>query len=176
MTYSLLKDIGLIMNQLPDDPMPCNDVLPIITVSPLPPPPINTNDNVTSLSTLFDKMSRDAENISMFQPHSHYEDRRMFQPQSHYEDRRMFQPQVTEECENVLEQDMKCTDVFDHIKSCKVCSKLYKEDHLHCESCNQSQQQTDDGKTDYKPACIILGGVCIILFLIILKLLIRKNN
>lgn len=168
MSYSLLKDIGIIPNQLPDDPMPFigNDELPIITVSPLPPPPINTNDNVTSLSTLFHKMSHSAENISMFQP------------QSHYEDRRMFQPRVTEEYENVLEQDMKCTDVFDHIKSCKVCSKLYKEDHLHCESCNHSQQQTktDEAKTDYKPACIILSGVCIILFLIILKLLIRKNN
>lgn len=169
MTYSLLKDIGLIPNQLPDNPAPFNgnDELPIITVSPPPfkPREINTNNDVTSLSTLFHKMSRDAENISMFQP------------RSQYENRHGFQPRVSEEYENVSKQDMKCTDVFDHIKSCKVCSKLYKEDHLPCESCNHSQQQTDDeGKTDYKPACIILSGVCIILFLIILKLLIGKNN
>lgn len=65
-----------------------------------------------------------------------------------------------------------CVEVAKHIENCPVCSKLYnqknetetvyvKEDN--CEDCNK-----------WKNWCIILGAMCIILFLIILKIYLFK--
>lgn len=68
--------------------------------------------------------------------------------------------------------EFSCIEISKHIESCPVCSKLYnqknetetvyvKEDN--CEDCNK-----------WKNWCIILGAMCIILFLIILKIYLVK--
>lgn len=65
-----------------------------------------------------------------------------------------------------------CLEVSTHVENCPVCSKLYKQKNDtetvyvkedNCEDCNK-----------WKNWCIILGAMCIILFLIILKIYLIK--
>lgn len=64
-----------------------------------------------------------------------------------------------------------CVEISKHIESCPVCSKLYNE--RKTETVYVKEDNCEDCKK-WKNICIILTSVCIILFLIILKIYLFK--
>jgi len=187
MPYSRLQDIGfskpVLENFYGDD-----EELPIVTVSSHNKQPRNIikNNEVTSLATLYHKTMYDNENRAL-KPHLEVDNRYVVDPQLEIINSPTIEPLLLKD-NHISEHhhdkdikcctDIKCTDIFEHIQSCKVCSQLYNEYHGNCKTCNNSHSPTiiKESKSEYKNTCVILGCICIILFLIILKLLISKTE
>jgi hypothetical protein len=72
---------------------------------------------------------------------------------------------------HVSKNEPTCVEISKHIEDCPVCSKLYNQKtketvyvkEENCEDCSK-----------WKNWCIILAGICIVLFLIILKIYLFK--
>jgi hypothetical protein len=120
--------------------------------------------DVTPLSSLFHQTSM----ASSMLDHSRHSDGHMDHSDGHMDHSRHSDGHMDQMLEELKEPEIvNCLDIFNHISSCPVCSKIHSN-----KSCphNHAPPVQSDKRDTYKTTCVVLSGLILILILIIIKM------
>jgi len=166
MSYSKLSDIGL---------SETDELKPVTILEQVNPEPITTNtNNLQYNKIIFDNEQRVKNNYNDNYLKYLYEEDQIKYDQKlkdlYEEDQIKYDQKLKDLYEEDNSSNTQCEDIFDHIMNCSLCKKIYKDKSAG----NMNVSNDPEPKKDkYKKVSVLLGCLCIILFLIILKLLIR---